>query len=174
MISVWNKLSEEGYRAGFRRMLKRVYELPDGRIDNYDIKLEQNSACIVPMTVEGTIILTKQFRPGPEKVLLELPGGSININEAPEAAARRELLEETGYEGELRFIGTSLVDAYSTGTRYNFIATECKKVADPLNLENEFIEVEKMSLEDFRQHLRSGELTDVTTGYLGLDFLKLL
>jgi hypothetical protein len=40
--------------------------------------------------------------------------------------------------------------------------------------QDEFIEVVEMSLEEFRNHLRSGELTDIGTGYLGLDFLKLL
>lgn len=40
--------------------------------------------------------------------------------------------------------------------------------------ESEFIEIVKMSLSDFRKHLRSGELTDIESGYMGLDFLNLL
>jgi ADP-ribose pyrophosphatase len=65
----------------------------------------------------------KQYRPGPDEILLELPGGCISEEELPEIAARRELLEETGYSGDFQFVGTSFDCAYSTMIRYNFAAT---------------------------------------------------
>ena len=58
--------------------------------------------------------------------------------------------------------------------RYCFVATDCEKVGEPQNTATEVTEVVLMPLDEFRAHLRSGRLTDVTTGYLGLDYLGLL
>jgi len=76
--------------------------------------------------------------------------------------------------GDFQFVGTSLDCAYSNLLGYNFVATNCKKTQEQKLDENEFIEVVEMPLEKFKEHLRSGELTDIKTGYLGLDFLGLL
>lgn len=167
----WEKLEETPYRAGYRKMLKRKFLMPDGRVQEFDVKDEGKPVCVLALTASGNVVLAKQFRPGPEKVLLELPGGGMESGETPEEAMRRELLEETGYAGGLHFVGTSLCCAYSTRLRYNFVALDCRKVQEPANDENEFIEVVEMPLEDFKRHLRGGELTDVATGYLGLDFI---
>lgn len=170
----WTKLNEEPMRLGRRRILRRTYRLPDGRVEEYDIKQEPLVVAIVPITAAGNVVLARQFRPGPEAVLLEIPGGGIEPGETPEQAARRELLEETGCTGELHFLGESVECAYSTMRRYNFAATDCQRVGAPQPDENEFIEVIEVSLEEFRTHLRSGQLSDVETGYLALDFLGLL
>ncbi len=174
MLSAWNKLLETPYRAGYRRMLKRAFETPDGRTVEFDIKDEGMPVCVLALTKTNHVVLAKQFRPGPEKILMELPGGGMEHGETPTEAITRELLEETGYSGKIQFVGTSLVSAYSTGIRYNFIATNCSRTHEPKNDENEFIEAIEMPLEEFKKHLRSGELTDVTTGYLGLVYLSLL
>lgn len=170
----WKKISEEPYRAGYRKMLKRTYELPDGRAAEFDIKDEGFPCCVLALTPENKVILARQYRPGPEKVLSELPGGVMEEGETPEEAMKRELLEETGYTGKLHMIGTSYHCGYSTRLRYNFVATDCRKTQEPANDECEFIEVVEMSLPDFINHVRSGELTDNGTAFLGLDFLGLL
>ncbi len=171
---LWKKMSETPLRVGYRRLLTRHFEMPDGRIEEFTIKDEQPAVCILALTADQQVILAKQFRPGPEKILLELPGGGVEEKETPEEAAQRELLEETGYNGTLQYLGMTLDCAYSTVYRHNFVAMNCQKIQEPKPDKNEFIEITLLSLHEFHAHLRSGQLTDMETGYLGLDMLGLL
>jgi 8-oxo-dGTP pyrophosphatase MutT (NUDIX family) len=60
-----------------------------------------NSVQVVAETATGEILLVKQYRFGVREYLYELPGGLIDAGEDPLTAARRELLEETGYRASL-------------------------------------------------------------------------
>ena len=154
---------------------KRIYELPNGVTKDFDIKLGKSAACILALTEDNQVILSCEYRPGPDKALDELPGGHINLdNETPEAGAARELLEETGYVGDLKLVTEYYVDAYVTGRRFAFVATNCKKV-ETQNLDySEDIQVKLKELPDFIRQVRAGQLTDVQVAMLGLDHLGLL
>ena len=170
----WKQLTEQSVYDGYRKIVRRKYALPQHVEADFDIIVSPRAVCILALTEDRKVILVKQFRPGPGHILLELPGGGVDEGENPGDAAARELLEETGYQGTLTFISTNWHDAYNTLRRYNFVATDCKKVQEPKQDPTEPIEVQLMELQAFRKHLQNGELTDTATGYLGLEFLKLL
>ncbi len=170
----WKSLDEHIERCGYRRILKRWYQMPDGREVLFDLKLEPECVAILALTKEKQVVLARQFRPGPNRLLYEMPGGGIEDGESPLQAAARELLEETGYQGKMVLVTSSVDCAYSTMLRFNFVATDCEQVSEPNLDENEFVEVVTFSLSEFRALLRSGELSDVESGYLGLDYLGLL
>jgi len=155
-------------------MLNRVFVLPNEARYDFDIKQEGPAVCVLPLTKENEVIIAKQFRPGPEEVLLELPGGKLEKNEDPLHSIKRELLEETGYTGDFEFVGTCYDCAYSTMKRYCYVARNCMKVQEPTPDDTEFIDVMTISLMEFRNVLRSGRMTDVEVGYLALDHLGLL
>jgi ADP-ribose pyrophosphatase len=168
----WRKQAEVPYMAGHRRMLKRTFLRPDGTVADYDIKNEGRPVCVLALTPTQDVILARQFRPGPEQVLLELPGGWVEAEENPDAVIERELLEETGYVGNFQRVGTNYHCAYSTALRHNYVATQCHRMQAPAA--EEYIEVVTLSIGAFRAQLRSGRLTNVECGYMGLEFLGLL
>lgn len=167
----WKKLKEEPYKAGYRKMIKKFFELPHGKVIDFDVKDEGKPVSVFALTVDNEVVLAKQFRPGPERILIELPGGGREEGESLLEAAARELLEETGYQGEIEHIGSNVECAYSTRECQIFLARNCKKVSEPQPDENEFTEVVLMNLPDFRKHLQTGELTDSVTAYRCLDHL---
>jgi ADP-ribose pyrophosphatase len=168
----WRKLGEELVHDRFRRIVGRRFALPDGSTAEFEIWDERDTVAVLALTPERDVVLVRQFRPGPEDVLLELPGGVVEKDQTPLEAARAELLEESGYEGKLRSVGTTFGNAYSMRTKHLFAATDCRSVADPAP--HEFTEPVVMPLADFRDHLRGGRLTDVDAGYRALDQLGLL
>lgn len=174
MIEEWQLLKETQYKLDFRKVAKRTYRLPDGSTHDYDIILNRPVAVILALTEDRQVILAKQFRPGPDKILLEMPAGIVDAGETPQEAAERELLEETGYKGEIEYVGSAYRDAYATVVLHTFVAKNCRKVQELMPSTGEFIEVVLLSIPEFRAHVKSGQLTDVAPGYQSLDYLGLL
>ena len=167
---VWRMQSEETTFAGsYRQVVTRRYDTPEG-VRDVEIKVEIDSAVVVAVTLDGSILLVREFRPGTEEWLVELPGGNVDPGEEPEAAAARELLEETGYAATVRYVGSMVDCAYSTRHRHVFVADDAVSTQPSA----EGLEIVLMPLPAFREHLRSGQLTDVGPGYRGLEALGLL
>ncbi len=157
---------ETVFEGPWRRIARRTFATA-GETVAYDIKLEPDAAVVVALTPEREIVLVREFRPGTEEWLLELPGGEVDPGEFPADAAPRELLEEAGFCATLRSAGSLRDCAYSTRIRHVFVGTDAMPRADSA----EGLEVVLMPLADFREHLRGGRLTDVGAGYRGLDAL---
>ncbi len=175
-LSQWEVLSREEVFCKYNRGIEKVhFRLPSG--GETDFFLSTGHPCIagLALTKEQQVILVREYRPGPARVLLELPGGVIEPGEALETALARELLEETGYRGTVTLVTSVLPSAYATYIKHAAVITDCEKVAEPKKEDNgEMVETELMSLHEFRRHLRTGQMTDVEIGYLGLDYLGLL
>jgi 8-oxo-dGTP pyrophosphatase MutT (NUDIX family) len=170
----WKKIKEESYKAGWRKMLRKTFVLPNGETADYDILDEKVAVHMVALTPENKVILEKTFRPGTEKIFLDMPAGYVNKNETPKDAASRELLEETGLQGDVELAGISTDDAYRNTERYTFVFKNCKKVQTPRLEGDETFEFVEMDIETFRKHLSSGLVTHAESGYIALDYLKLL
>lgn len=70
---------------------------PGEVIDDYFLGVFENAVHIVAITDKNKIIMVRQYKHGAGKILLEVPAGYMHKKENPLTAAKRELLEETGY-----------------------------------------------------------------------------
>lgn len=171
-IEKWTEVSrEEVFKKYGRAVDKVVYRLPNGSADDFYIKREPDAVGIFAITPDQQVVLVEQYRPGPDAIVVDVPCGYIDAGETPEHAAARELLEETGYTGELSFVGTFITDAYSTVRRHGFVAINCTKVAEPTPDAGEFLAVKLMSVSEYRAHLKKGMSTFYPLGYAGLEHI---
>ena len=172
----WQEVSREtAYRKYSQVIERRDYKMPNGEIRDYYVRLEPAAVCIFALTVDNKVITLPQYRPGPDAILRELPGGRIDTGESPTEAGLRELLEETGYKGILQdWAGNWQADAYTEMDRKVIIVKDCKKVAEQRLEPTEFGEVELVSIPLFVTQVRAGKLTDTAGAMLALDHLGLL
>lgn len=172
----WKEISREEVFNKYQRGIEKVvYHLPGGKQADFYVSSGHPSVACLALTKDKQVILVKQFRPGPGKFILDLPGGGIEAGENPKQAMERELFEETGYRGTVKFLTTILPSAYASYIKNALVVTECEEVGKSQIEDNgESLETVLMSLEEFRKHLRSGQFHDVEIGYLGLDYLQLL
>ncbi len=95
------KPSRKGFRElcrGKRFVFGQTIATVKGREQLFDTLLHPGAVAIVAIDDTGMILLEKQYRPIIDKWLYEIPAGTLEDGEDPIKAARRELLEETGYE----------------------------------------------------------------------------
>ena len=104
----WERLESEqlaDYEM-FRVRRDRARSPRDGSEHTFHVAESPDGVAVVALTEGGGMVLVEQFRHPLRETSLELPSGVAEAGEAPEAAAARELREETGYEGEpARVIG---------------------------------------------------------------------
>lgn len=73
-------------------------ELPDGRLAKREVVRHSEAVAILARRPDGRFVFVKQYRKAAETALLEIIAGCLEPGEDPEAGARRETAEETGYE----------------------------------------------------------------------------
>ncbi|MEZ0397427.1 MAG: NUDIX hydrolase [Anaerolineales bacterium] len=121
--------------------------LPDGRQTTLDIVEHVGSVVVLPLDDEGNLLFVRQYRHAAGLDLLELPAGTLEAGEAPEACARREVREETGMAaGRLEHLGGFyLAPGYSTEYMHVYLAAALYPA--PLAADaDEFLAVEKVPL----------------------------
>ncbi len=170
----WTKLKEHLGYDGWRKIIVRQFELPNGQIADFDIVGNAPFVTIAAFTPQREAILTRQFRAGPEQILTSFSEGFIDQGESPEMAAARELLEETGYTaGALQWL-KSTRSSYATETQHIILATDCQYQQAPTPDVLEDIEVFLLSLPEFRAFLQNeseNSFINLGAAYLALDKL---
>lgn len=124
-------------------------ELFDGSTETFEKLKRPDTVVVFPITNDGKIILTKQEQPGKEP-FIGAAGGRLDPGEDVLSAAKRELLEETGYEaGEFVLWKAEQPISKIEWSVYVFIARKLKKVAD-LSLDaGEKIEIMPVDFDTF-------------------------
>lgn len=131
-------------------------ELPNGNIkDEYYVLEYPTWVNMVAITEDGNVLFVKQYRHGADQIMVELPAGVVEDDEEPEVAARRELLEETGYAFDnIEYICELFANPATSGNlTYTYLLTGGKKLQEQDLDSSEDIEVVEMTIEEAKKFL---------------------
>lgn len=172
----WPKIADdEVVRVGWRTIVKKTFRTPDGRTAQFSIKDPNGSrtVAVIALNKDGRVVIARQFRQGPEKIMEEIPGGAVEPGEDLQVAVARELHEETGYRAKsMKYLGYVYKDGVSNTQSHYYFATECYIDGAPHTDDTEFIEVDAISIADLISNAKNGLMTDSDAVFLAYDDLS--
>ncbi len=152
------------YKGAWISMYTDSMAFANGNFANWDFIHHNGAAAMVAEASDGKIIMIRQWRPGAEKEILELPAGGINKDEEPMVAAIRELREETGAlcEKAAPLLMIQPSPAYNDEKVHMFYCQVTGYTESELD-DNEYVTVERYSLEELIGMILNGIISDSKT-----------
>ncbi|QWC85035.1 NUDIX hydrolase [Nocardioidaceae bacterium] len=172
----WRQVGQDRLAyEGFHRIWQRTYELPDGTLAQWDMQGVPPTVSVLALTPDREeAVLVRQFRTGPGRLVVSLPGGLVDAGEEVATAAARELREETGFAcSHVEVVGATQAPN-AVNPRWSAIAYGCVPDGEQRLDELEDIEVLTWPVTRLREELRTGSLGTTEQTYLALDHLGLL
>jgi len=135
--------------------------LPDGQTSQREIITHPGAVAIVALDDAKNVLMVRQYRLAAGRVMLEIPAGTLEPDEAPIVCAERELQEETGYKPQnLTPIGGIFVAPGYT-TEYIHLFRASNLIESRLEMDSdEFIEVIKIPFSQALDMVDKGEIQD--------------
>ncbi|MDR2167557.1 MAG: NUDIX hydrolase [Clostridiales bacterium] len=156
--------SKEIFKGRAVHLVVDEITLPNGQTTFRETVHNHDAAAILPIDSEGDVILVRQYRHSVGRAVLEIPAGILDENEEPEICAARELEEEIGYKaGSLtKICAWQGSIGICSGKTYLFLAKNLIEGIQATDYD-EFISVERYSLEECEKMVLSGEIVDGKT-----------
>ena len=128
----------------------------------YTLITKPKAVVILALQEDGQLVLNNEYRHPTSRILLSCPGGFLAEDEAPEHGAKRELLEETGYDAKsFQVIGEAFPFPGITGQKIYFVrALGAFKSSHPDREPTELIRTTTKPLNEVEKEILSGENID--------------
>ena len=139
--------------------------IPNGNVAKWDLIDHKGAAAVVAVREDGKLLMVRQYRNALERETLEIPAGGLNGREEPtEAAAVRELEEETGYTcGQVELLNSIYTTVAFCNEKIDiYLARDLKPGKQHLD-EDENINVEAYSVEELKQMIFDCKIQDSKT-----------
>ena len=149
------------YNGDFIQVLKDAVLLPDGSTSTREYITHPGAVAVLALLDNGKLVMERQYRYPLHREFIELPAGKIDHGEDILVTAKRELLEETGYEANewIHLTTAWPCIGYSDERMEYFLARGLKHVGDKLD-DGEFLEVFELSLSEAIEWVRLGKISD--------------
>jgi len=160
------------FRADRYDVRRVSYLTGDGQQHQRDIIRHPGAVVLLPITDDGRVVMIRNFRVSVDRMLLEVPAGTMEPGEAPEVTAARELIEETGYRaGKLEPLRTFYASpGFCDEAMHLFLATGLV-AGTPEREEYEVIENQLVPLEEVKRLIVDGTIQDGKTLVALMDYL---
>ena len=165
--------SEEVFKGKVFSVDRDKVKMPNGRTVSVEVVRHSKSVVIAPVPEPGKVILIRQYRHAIDAYLWELPAGSVDEGESPEAAAKRECHEEIGLVPQtiIRLSAMYPTPGYCDEEMVFFRCSGLEETDEQAHVdEDEDIEAKTYDLRDAREMVRRGEIVDMKT-VVGLGLL---
>lgn len=142
--------------------------LPSGHVASMEVVRHPGSVVLLPMPAPDRLILIRQYRYSIERVIWELPAGSLEPGEDPRLGATRECEEEIGLvPGTLDDLGRLFpTPGFCDEWMQFYRCTDLRPPAPDSTAQkdaDEVIEPVTLALDDVRRMIRAGEIVDMKT-----------
>ena len=147
-------------------VVNETVRLPDGTETDFDYLSEPASVCVLPFRPDGDVVCIDEWRQAVGRVNRGLPvGGTEPDDDDLEAAARRELAEETGHEADRLepLVTVEPANGIADAVLHVFVAFDCRPTAEQRLDHNESIRVRTMEYDDLLEAVGAGEIRDGRT-----------
>lgn len=151
----------------------RVDDIREGDVEyKREIVVHKGSAVLIPLFNDGTVALVRQYRHAAGRYLLELPAGTLEAGEDPEAAARRELEEEIGVTADKleKLIEFYVSPGFVTEKMHLYVATGLKHVGQKLEAD-EILTIERHPLPALLNMIKNREIEDAKS-IIGITIMR--
>jgi ADP-ribose pyrophosphatase len=162
------------YDGELLKVYRDTVQLPDGKVARREWLHHPGAVMMIPLLDEKTVIMERQFRYALRRHFYELPAGKMEPGEEPLVTAKRELIEECGYEAAHWMHLTTLHPCigYADERIELFLARDLSHVGNRLEA-GEFLEVMPVHIDEAIEWIRQGRITDVKT-IIGLTWIRAL
>lgn len=148
----------------------KIFDVAEASIEDGDIKYKREivkhkgSAVIIPVFADKTVALVRQYRHAAGEYLLEIPAGTLNLDEDPQIGARRELEEEIGVTAKTieKLTEFYVSPGFLTEKMHLYMATDLTETEQNLE-EDELLTIERLSFPQAFEAIKSGEIVDAKT-----------
>lgn len=163
-MSKWKRIKNKFvFENKWLKVDQVFFKLPNNKVYDYYFVRGNPVIAVLGITLNDKVLLVKQYRPAVGKFMIDIPGGGAEDGEDSKQTAKREFLEETGYQiKNLRKLTTFYFDSGRSDKYSTIYVGQAINKKEVLKNENEEIKIFEIPYDKLLESIKSGKITEPT------------